>query len=79
MGCVYGMQPRIERFNAFIQARWKKLGVLNVSRVNPDLFLIQFLDEEGCDQVLRNGPFTFDNHPLVLKKWRPRMTMDIAK
>lgn len=51
----------------FFQARWRKYGVLNVFRVNVDLFLIQFSDEEACDQVLKDGPFTFDNHPIVLK------------
>lgn len=45
----------------------EKIGVSNVSRVNVDLFLIQLLGEDGCEQVLKDGPFTFDNHPIVLE------------
>lgn len=58
LGCLYGMKPRWERFNTFVQARLMKYGV--------------------CEQVLKNGPFTFDNHPIVLKKWQPRMNMEMA-
>lgn len=78
VGCVYGLQPRLERFNAFVHARWKKYDVQTVSRINSDLFLIQFADEETCEEVLQSGPYTFDNHPVVLKKWQPRMCMDVA-
>lgn len=41
---------------------------MQVSRVNAYLFFIQFASEEGCEQVIRDGPFTFGNHPIVLKK-----------
>ncbi|XP_039126841.1 uncharacterized protein LOC120262983 [Dioscorea cayenensis subsp. rotundata] len=34
------------------------------------------LGGEACDQVLMDGPFTFDNHLLVLKKWHPRLNVD---
>lgn len=78
MGCVYGLQPRLERFNAFVHARWKKYDVQTVSRINSDLFLIQFADEETCEEMLQSGPYTFDNHLVVLKKWQPRMCMDVA-
>lgn len=78
LGCVYGLQPRMERLNAFIQARWRKYGVVNVSRVNSELFSIQFSSEEGCDHVLKDGPFTFDNHLIILKKWHPRMSLNNA-
>lgn len=79
VACVYGLQPRLERFNAFLQARWKKFGVFSVSRVNSELFLIQFSDHESCEKVIRNGPYTFDNHPIVLKKWHPRMSMETVE
>ncbi|XP_050217364.1 uncharacterized protein LOC126668196 [Mercurialis annua] len=29
-----------------------------------------------CNKVLGSGPFTFDQKPLMLKKWHPRMSMD---
>lgn len=76
LGSVHGLQPRMERFNAFIQAKWERYGVINVSRVIANLFFIQFSDEEGCENVMRDGPFNFDNHPIVLKKWHPRLSMD---
>lgn len=49
VGCVYGLQPRIERINVFSQARWRKFGFSSVSKVNQELFLFQFDNEEGCD------------------------------
>lgn len=52
--------------------------MLNVSRVNADMFLVKFSGEDGCDEVLQDGPFTFDNHPIVLKKWHPKMKLDIT-
>lgn len=70
------MQQRLERVNAFIHARWRKYGVMSVSRVNANLFLIQFTSDEGCAQVLLDGSFTFDNHLFVLKKWHLKLNLD---
>lgn len=78
IGCVYGIKPRVERISAFALARWRKYGLISVSRVNSELFLFQFNDEQGCEQVVEGGPFTFDNHPLILKKWQPRLILDTA-
>lgn len=75
---VYGLQPRLERFNVFAHARWKKYGVVSVSRVNADLFMVKFSSESGGEQMMKEGPFTFDNHPVVVKKWQPRFSFDTA-
>lgn len=61
VGCVYGLKLRLERLFAFVVNQWKKYGLLNVSRINADLFLFQFNEEVGCNSCLKDGPFTFDN------------------
>ncbi|XP_050215040.1 uncharacterized protein LOC126666126 [Mercurialis annua] len=40
------------------------------------MFLFEFDLEDGCNKVLGAGPYTFDQRPLMLKKWSPRMSMD---
>lgn len=35
-------------------------------------------EECGADQLLRDDPFFFDNCLFVLKKWCPRMNLDVS-
>lgn len=55
LGCVYGLQPRMERITSFAQARWRRYGLISVSKVNSELFLFQFNDEQGRDQYWQMG------------------------
>lgn len=57
----------MKRITAFAQARWSKYDLLSDYKGNSELFLFQLSDEQGCDQILADGPFTFDNHPMNLK------------
>lgn len=79
IGYVYRLQPSIEKLSSFALNRWSQFGLVKVSRINDDLLLLfQFRNESGCDLLLREGLFTFDNHPLIFKKWYPRMNLDIS-
>ncbi|XP_050207769.1 uncharacterized protein LOC126657166 [Mercurialis annua] len=62
--------------NSFIRNRWAKFGLRNVVRINGSMFMFEFGSEEECNKVLGDGPYTFDQKPLMLKKWQPRMSMD---
>lgn len=41
--------------------RWKKYGLLSISKVNSKLFLFHLNKEEECNQLLKGEPFSFDN------------------
>ncbi|XP_050238355.1 uncharacterized protein LOC126687843 [Mercurialis annua] len=78
VGCVYGMYPRFERIAAFVKNRWGNRGLRNVHRINSSMFLFEFDSEQDCNGVLGSGPYTFDQRPFLLKKWQPRMAMDLS-
>ena len=58
--------------------RSMRLRFTSVSRINLVPFMFQFSNENGCEQLLRDGLFTFDNHPLIMKKWHSMMCMDVS-
>lgn len=78
VGSVYDLKPNLEKLTSYALNRWKKYGFLNIYCINFSLFLFQFFDEYGYHLFLRNGPFSFDNHPFILRKWSPRMSLDVS-
>lgn len=42
---------------------------------NEGYFIFRFISEEEKVTLLQNGPYTFNNRPLVLKQWEPNFQM----
>lgn len=68
VGCVYGLQPKLERIFVYALNWWKKYRLQSIFRVNDNMFLFQFGEDEGYNQLLKDRPFTFDNRPFILNK-----------
>ncbi|KAJ4845317.1 hypothetical protein Tsubulata_034949 [Turnera subulata] len=48
---------------------WKPKRHMEVSELKPNVFLFSFEAEQDKLQVLRNGPWSFHGHHLLLKEW----------
>ncbi|KAL9688754.1 hypothetical protein QQ045_033178 [Rhodiola kirilowii] len=53
----------------FIRAKWGDESVVKVSLLNNGIFMLNFAEEYKKLEILLGGPWTFDNHPLILKEW----------
>lgn len=58
--------------------RWKNLGLRSVDKVIENVFLFNFVDARSQKKVLEGGPYTFNEHPLLLKAWQPLMSFDLC-
>ena len=45
-------------------------------KVGTNLFQLKFQTEFEMDQVLKGGPWSFDNQVLLLTRWKAGMTTD---
>lgn len=52
---------------SFAINRWKRLGLQTVHRVAENVFLFNFADAKSQQRVLDGGPYTFSEHPVMLK------------
>ncbi|KAL6549871.1 hypothetical protein OROMI_020359 [Orobanche minor] len=46
-----------------------KIAEPTVHQVEDSYFIVKFKSKAECDAVLRGGPYTLKNHPVVLKPW----------
>ena len=53
---------------------WKFGTNLGIVDVGDGLFQFKFTLESQLKWVLNNGPWSYDNHPLVLRQWERGMT-----
>lgn len=49
--------------------------MIYVSKVNSAYFYFQFSNDLGCEQLLADGPFTVNNRPIILRKWKPKLNL----
>ena len=52
---------------------------LRIIDVGDRLFQFKFTLESQLKWVLANGPWSFENHPLVLRRWERGMTTRLVK
>ena len=74
LGCFLTTQP----FNqgaakSMLRAIWKMGSDLRIVDVGDGLFQFKFTLESQLKWVLNNGLWSFDNHPLVLRRWERDM------
>ncbi|KAK8713740.1 hypothetical protein V6N13_148951 [Hibiscus sabdariffa] len=53
---------------------WGKVSKVKVSLAGPNLYVFVFSNADARDWVIENGPWHFQNKPLILRKWEPNMS-----
>ncbi|KAK8673477.1 hypothetical protein V6N13_111811 [Hibiscus sabdariffa] len=53
---------------------WGKVSKVKVSLTGPNLYVFVFSNADARDWVIENGPWHFQNKPLILRKWEPNMS-----
>ena len=59
---------------ALIRSVWRMGPDLRIVEVGNGLFQFKFIMESQLKWVLANGPWSFEDHPLVLRRWERGMT-----
>ena len=59
---------------ALIRSVWRMGQDLCIVEVGNGLFQFKFIMESQLKWVLANGPWSFEDHPLVLRRWERGMT-----
>ncbi|XP_075669984.1 uncharacterized protein LOC142639731 [Castanea sativa] len=59
---------------ALLRSAWKLGNDVRIIDVGDGLFQFSFTLESQLTWVLNNGPWSFDNHILVLRRWERGMT-----
>ncbi|XP_050259813.1 uncharacterized protein LOC126704863 [Quercus robur] len=57
-----------------LQRAWGLEKGLQISEVGNNLFQFKFQSEYELNQILKGGPWTFDNQLLMLTRWRAGMS-----
>ena len=74
-GCFLTKRPYNQRdAKELLRSVWKFGTDLRIVDVGDGLFQFKFTLESQLKWVLNNGPWSFDNHPLVLRRWEREMT-----
>ncbi|KAK6143873.1 hypothetical protein DH2020_024221 [Rehmannia glutinosa] len=71
--CLVGrfLSDRIVNFQAMkntLASIWRPVKGVSIKDLGPNLFLFQFFHELDISRVQSNGPWTFDNLLLIIKK-----------
>ena len=73
-GCFLTKRPYNQRAaKELLRSVWKFGTNLRIVDVGDGLFQFKFTLESQLKWVLNNGPWSFDNHPLVLRRWERGM------
>lgn len=54
---------------------WRPVKGVSIKDVSPGIFLFQFFHKLDMEKVLGGGPWTFDNHALVLERMKMRIPL----
>lgn len=57
-----------------LRRAWSLKKGVQIVEVGSNLFQFKFSSEFDLERVLNDGPWSFDNQVLVLRKWQPGMT-----
>ena len=58
-----------------ISRAWGLNELMQILEVGPNLFQFKFQTEFDLDRIFREGPWTFDNQLLLLKRWNKGITV----
>ncbi|OIT28498.1 hypothetical protein A4A49_19232 [Nicotiana attenuata] len=69
IGYVIGGSPLFKEMLKFVYGVWQFVSTPHVLLHDEGYFIFKFDSDEDRDLVLRNGPYTFKNRPMILKQW----------
>lgn len=59
----------------FVYGVWQFVSTPQVLLHDEGYFIFKFESDDDRDLVLRNGLYTFNNRPMILKQWEPEFQM----
>ncbi|OIT32212.1 hypothetical protein A4A49_55612, partial [Nicotiana attenuata] len=75
IGYVIGGNPTFKEMLKYVYGVWNFVVTPQVFLHNDGYFIFRFMSENDKETLLQNGPFTFNNRPMVLKHWEPEFQM----
>ena len=70
LGCFLTTQPYNQRAaKSLLRAVWRMGFDLKIVDVGEGPFQFKFTLESQLKWVINNGPWSFEDHPLVLRRW----------
>ncbi|GAA0167905.1 hypothetical protein LIER_22742 [Lithospermum erythrorhizon] len=70
---VYPNFITIEKFES---VKWREFGFEKMFKLASGLFLFQFGDDDGRDQMIVEGPWIFAQHLMILNPWTPESRLE---
>ena len=62
-----------------LRRAWGLDDMMQILEVGPNLFQLKFQSEFDITQILRGGPWSFDNQLLMLQRWKKGMNVGNIK
>ncbi|XP_019246513.1 PREDICTED: uncharacterized protein LOC109226173 [Nicotiana attenuata] len=75
IGYVIGGNPTFKEMLKYVYGVWNFVVTPQVFLHNDGYFIFRFMSDNDKETLLQNGPFTFNNRPMVLKHWEPDFQM----
>ncbi|PHU29277.1 hypothetical protein BC332_01370 [Capsicum chinense] len=70
IGYVVGGKPSFKEMLKFIYNIWNFVTTPHVYSHDEDYFVFLFDSKADKDEIMQNGPYTYNNHPMVLQNWK---------
>ncbi|XP_019236113.1 PREDICTED: uncharacterized protein LOC109216415 [Nicotiana attenuata] len=71
IGYVIGGNPSFKDMLKFVYGVWNTVTTPQVYLHDEGYFIFRFDDEEDKLKIMQNGPYTYNNRPMILKQWVP--------
>ncbi|XP_016451197.1 uncharacterized protein LOC107775908 [Nicotiana tabacum] len=76
IGNVIVGNPTFKEMLKFIYRVWNYVSTPQVFLHNNGYFIFKFNNEEDKEAILKQGPYTFNYRPFILKQWDPEFQMN---
>ncbi|XP_031271801.1 uncharacterized protein LOC116130204 [Pistacia vera] len=71
VGSFIDNKPPFHIVQSYAMKMWRKYGIIEVMMNNKAFFFFKFENESDMIQCLEDGPWLFQNRPILLQKWCP--------
>ncbi|KAL8129707.1 hypothetical protein V2J09_018862 [Rumex salicifolius] len=78
VGAPVGENISFKFMEKFIATHWNNIMLPRILRKDNGLFVFHFDKEEDLITILERAPWTIRNKPLVLRRWKEGMPLDIS-
>lgn len=75
IGYVIGGNPSFKKMLKYMYGVWNFVITPQVFLHNDGYFIFRFMSEADKETLLQNGPYTFNNRPMILKQWELEFQM----